>query len=241
VWYMLAFPVSFVLSSAYAEPTFLLACVLAVYAARSNRWLLAGIAGAAVALTRPYGVLIVFPLALEYGRQRWKSPRTLLQVRALALLLPVIALAGWMMYMFSLSGDPLVFVHTQTAWDQQLTSPLETLLTGYGRTRDQQLQGRFDVGSLRFAVAAIAVIATVASWRTLPVIYATFATVFCMVILSSGSLVSIWRHVFLIFPLFITAARAGASVTFDRIYLSLGLIGSGLMITLLVTNWAQVS
>jgi hypothetical protein len=71
--------------------------------------------------------------------------------------------------------------------------------------------------------------------------YAALATVFCVVILSSGSFVSIRRHVFLIFPLFIVAARAGAFTVFDRAYLSLALIGSGLMIILLATNWAMVS
>jgi hypothetical protein len=242
VWYVLAFPVSFALSSAYAESTFLLLSVLAVYAARSNRWPLAGVAAAAATLTRPYGVLIVIPLAVEYARTRWTTPRSLLQVGGLALGLPVVALAGWMVYMFSLGGDPLLFAHNQVAWEaQQLTSPLDTLLTGYGRFRDQQLQGRFDIGSLRFAVAGVAVVGALASWRVLPVMYAVFATAFCLVILSSGSLVSIWRHVLVIFPLFVVAARAGTYTTFDRLYVSLALVGSGLMITLLVTNWAMIS
>jgi hypothetical protein len=242
VWYIVAFPVSFALSAAYAESVFFLVTVLAVYAARSDRWLGAGLAATAAALTRPYGVLVVVPLALEYARSRAGSPRSLLDVRGASLLLPIVALGGWMAYMYALSGDPLLFGHLQVAWDdQRLTSPLETLLTGYGRTRDQQLQGRFDIGSLRFVAAALAVAATALSWRTLPMMYAAFATVFCLVILSSGSLVSIWRHVLVIWPLFIVAARLGGSSVFDRAYLSLALIGSGMMMVLLTTNWAMIS
>jgi len=242
VWYLLAFPVSFSLSAAYAEPVFLLACVGAVYAARLDRWWLAGLAGAAAALSRPYGVLIVVPLAFEYARTHWGSLRSVVRVPALGLSLPVVGLGAWMVYMYTLSGDPLLFGHLQVAWDnQQLTSPLDTFLTGYGRTRDQQLQGRLDIGSLRFIAAAVGVAATIASWRTLPPVYAAFSTVFCLVILSSGSLVSIWRHVFLIFPIFMVAGRAGRFTVFDRTYVSLSLACTGLLVVLLSTNWAMVS
>jgi Gpi18-like mannosyltransferase len=148
VWYMLAFPVSFYLSAAYAEPVFLVACVVAVWAARSDRWLIAGVAGAAAALSRPYGVAIVVPLGFEFVRQRWTTPRRLLDPRVLWLILPVVALGGWMVYLYQLSGDPLVFVHTQVAWTQQQMPPWQTLAISYGRARDQQLQGRVDLGTL---------------------------------------------------------------------------------------------
>ena len=115
----------------------------AMYAARTRHWYLAGVAGAAAALSRPYGVLISIPLVVEYLRQNLGAPRDLLRLHAAALLLPGIALLGWLGYLNSLTGDPLVFVHAQAAWNQQqLTSPLETLVTGYRRTRDQQLAGR---------------------------------------------------------------------------------------------------
>jgi hypothetical protein len=242
VWYVLVFPVSFYLSSAYAEPLFLAACVGAIYAARTRRWYVASLAGVAATLSRPYGVLIVAPLALEYVGQNWGSPRKLVQSGGVALALPLVALAGWMGYLYSLTGDPLVFVHAQADWNQQqLTSPLQTLLIGYGRTRDQQLHGRLDLGGLQFGIAVVALAAAALSWRVLPRTYALFATVFCLVVLGSGSTMSIWRHVHLIFPLFMAAARAGASSIFDRAYISLSLLMGGLFVTLLVTYWTIVS
>jgi hypothetical protein len=242
VWYMLAFPVSFYLSSAYAEPVFLAACVGAIYAARTQHWYLASLAGVAATLSRPYGVLIVAPLVLEFLRQNWANRRAWLDARAASLLLPVIGLAAWMGYLYTLSGDPLVFVHAQAAWNQQhVTSPLQTLLIAYGRTRDQQLSGRFDLGGLQFAIASIGVVATLVAWRVLPATYAMYATVFCAVLLVSGSTMSIWRHVYLVFPLFMVAGRAGASTIFDRAYVSLSLIAAGLFTTLLVTSWTIVS
>ena len=242
VWYMLVFPVSFYLSSAYAEPVFLAACVGALYAARTRHWYLASLAGVAATLSRPYGILIVAPLGLELLRQNWGNPRSWLQPSAAGLLLPVIALVGWMGYLYTLSGDPLVFVHAQAAWNQQhVTSPLQTLLIAYGRTRDQQLSGRFDLGGLQFAIAVLGVAGSLVAWRALPASYALYATVFCLVLLVSGSTMSIWRHVYLVFPLFMLAGRAGGSTVFDRAYVSLSLIGAGLFTTYLVTNWTIVS
>jgi hypothetical protein len=242
VWYMLVFPASIYLSSAYAEPVFLAATVGAIDAARTRHWYLAGLAGAAATLSRPYGVLISVPLIFEYVRQSWGAPRDMLRMHAVALLLPGAALVGWMGYLYNLSGDPLVFVHAQAAWNQQhFTSPLETLVTGYRRTRDQQLSGRLDLGGLQFGIAALGAVATVLAWKLLPLTYAAFATSFLLVILSSGSTMSVWRHMYLIFPLFMLAARAGASNIFDRAYVSSSLMLAGLFVTLLVTYWAIIS
>jgi Gpi18-like mannosyltransferase len=243
VWYFVVFPVSFYLTAAYAEPVFLAACVIAIYAARANRWWLGGVAGAAATLSRPYGILIICPLAIEYIRQHRKEPGGLMQASALAVLLPGIALLAWMSYLYALSGDPLIFVKTQAGWDnQQLTSPLQTLLSNYSRTRDQQLQGKVDLRSLQFGIAVLGIVASIATWRVLPVTYAVFATVFCLVVLSSGSMLSIWRHIYLIFPLSIVAAKAGAySEVFDRAYVASSLIFAGLLFTILATGWNLVS
>jgi hypothetical protein len=148
-----------------------------------------------------------------------------------------------MVYLWSLSGDPLIFMHGQAAWSgQTLTSPLETLAIGYGHTRDQQLQGRMDLGGLEFGVAAMAVLTTIASWRTLPAAYALLATVFCAIVLSSGSTVSVWRHLYLVFPLFVVLAQAGQRAPLvDRCYLAVALILSGLFIALVATGSAMVS
>jgi hypothetical protein len=243
VWYFLIFPVSFYLTAAYAEPTFLAATVIAIYAARTGRWWLAGVAGAAAALCRPYGVLIMLPLAFEYFWQARHDPRGAVRLPALGLAFPAVALLGWMAYLNSLSGDPLVFVKVQSAWDgQQVSGPLGTLISNYTRTRDQQLNGKFDLRSLQFAIAVLGVVGSIIAWRTLPATYALYATVFCLVVLSSGSLLSIWRHVYLIFPLFMVAARAGAvSALFDKSYVAVSLTLAGLLFSVLATGWNLVS
>jgi hypothetical protein len=99
-----------------------------------------------------------------------------------------------------------------------------------------------DLGSLEFGIALLAAAASIITWRVLPVAYAAFATVFCLIALSGGSTVSVWRHVYLIFPIFMLAARGGAaSLLFDRTYVALSLILAGLFITLRATGWAMVA
>ena len=78
VWYLLIFPTSFFLSAVYEESLFLVMALGAIYAARRERWLFAGLLGAGAALTRPFGVRRRRPLAVELlmrwraeGRPRW--------------------------------------------------------------------------------------------------------------------------------------------------------------------------
>src|SRR5437588_734028 len=53
-------------SATYTESLFLLLTLVAVYAARSERWWLAGLAGGLAASSRSNGVLILIPLVLLY-------------------------------------------------------------------------------------------------------------------------------------------------------------------------------
>jgi hypothetical protein len=68
VLYLAVFPTSFYLSAVYAESLLLACSVACLYYARGRRWWLAGLCGAAAALARPPGVLLLVPLAWEYGQ-----------------------------------------------------------------------------------------------------------------------------------------------------------------------------
>ncbi len=72
VWLLALFPVSFFFSAVYSESLFLLCSVGAVYAARTERWAWAGVAGGCAACTRSAGLVLLLPLALLWwsGRRR---------------------------------------------------------------------------------------------------------------------------------------------------------------------------
>jgi len=63
--YWVAFPTSFFFFAGYAEALMVLAALASVFAARTRRWLGAGIAAALATLTRPPGFLIGASLAVE--------------------------------------------------------------------------------------------------------------------------------------------------------------------------------
>jgi len=67
-WFACIAPPAFVMVWGYAEPLFLLLSVAAFLMLRTNRFALAGLFGALAALTRPLGVVIAIPAAVEAGR-----------------------------------------------------------------------------------------------------------------------------------------------------------------------------
>lgn len=123
VLYMAAFPTTFFLLAGYTEPVFLLLVLGAFLAAEEGRWPLAGLLGGLAALTRPPGVLLIIPLAVEWVRQRGRPA-------IWAALLPVpLGLALYSGYLGLRFGDPLLWAHVQSLspWGRWWAWPWETL------------------------------------------------------------------------------------------------------------------
>ncbi len=60
--YLLIYPVSFILSGAFSEASFLALILGAFYFAKTNRWFFAGLCGFFLSLTRSIGVFVIIPL-----------------------------------------------------------------------------------------------------------------------------------------------------------------------------------
>ena len=95
-WYLLVFPTSFFLSAAYGESLFLALSLGSILACRRGAWWQAGVLGGLAALTRPFGVLVVLPLAIEAWQQRAERP---LWRSGLAMVPIPLALLGYMAYL----------------------------------------------------------------------------------------------------------------------------------------------
>ena len=121
-----------------------------------RRWWQAGILGGLAALTRPFGVLIILPLAIEAWQQRAERP---LWRSGLAMLPIPLALLGYMAYLGFQFGDPMAFLNAQSDWDRSLMAPWDTI----GRFLD----GPFELNSgphslVDFAFMLLAVVLAVA-------------------------------------------------------------------------------
>lgn len=74
VWLMYLAPPAYVLVMGYAEALFLVLSSIVLLALRKERWWIAALAGLLAGLTRPVGVLLAIPAAVEGWRRReWKA------------------------------------------------------------------------------------------------------------------------------------------------------------------------
>jgi Mannosyltransferase (PIG-V) len=126
------FPVSFYFGAPYSESLFLLASIAAFYAARTERWALAGLAAAAASGTRSAGLLLIVPLLIIYlhgprgpgaESRSGRRPRYPVHLDVLWLALAPIGLAAFAAYLGVAYGDPLSFSHVQEFWNRSFAGP----------------------------------------------------------------------------------------------------------------------
>lgn len=125
---MLAFaPGALYYTAPYPEALLLAGLTGCLWALRCHRWLLAGLSGCFAALAHVPGCLLVVPFAWEYLR-RCKGR---IDASGLWLLLIPLGPALWLLYLWTLTGDPLAPARVaQTYWPHRWAWPWETLLRG---------------------------------------------------------------------------------------------------------------
>ena len=115
VVFLCLLPGVFFFAAPMSESFFLLLAVGSCYAARTGRWLLAGLLGGAAALTRSVGVLLLVPLFFEWmalPRRRGRALGSLLLVPA--------GFLGYLLLNFLVTGDAFTFLTYQRAhWYQE--------------------------------------------------------------------------------------------------------------------------
>ena len=225
--YLLVFPTSFFLSAIYAESLFLACAIVSFYFARQKQWIVAGALAGAAALARPHGVLIVLALAVEYLHQRnfrWRA----IGADVAALTLPLLAFGAWLAYQLARFGDPLAFLHAQTAWQRTPGMPWQ----GFTSYLFGGAHGPWNDFLFALLFIALAVIVALTQRPS----YAVFAGLFVLAPLSTGQLYSMMRFGLMIFPLFIALAWLGRYSWFDRAYVPAGLVISGAFMTFYVTQ-----
>jgi len=209
--YVAVFPVSFIFSALYTESLSFALVVAAIYFARVRRlWPLAVGLGAAAALTRLAGAIVVLPLTYEFIRQRGWKP----SLAMLAVILGMTALFG--LYIASISGQPLAFVSTTTAWDRRFTWTWTSLgigwnLLGLPASRYIASIALVDVATVFLFIALIIVAIRLLPplyWLySLPVLFLTTATTLDP---AKGLPTASWaRYLMAMFPVFMVLGLLG--------------------------------
>lgn len=129
------FPAAYCFSAVYSESLFLVLSVGAVYAARLDRWALAGLAGSLAAASRSAGVVLLVPLTLMYfygprgGAEpappggRLRRPNYPVRPDVLWLGLVPLGLVTFMGYLAASGGDLMAPFEAQAVWLRHFAGP----------------------------------------------------------------------------------------------------------------------
>jgi hypothetical protein len=129
VLYLAIFPSAYFFLAPYSESLFLCLVLTSLWAARREKWPLAGVAGALAAATRNIGVMLVLPLAVEAFsqlRERGRNPVPRLLWSGAVMAGTFAYLAFWQGF----GGDALAPLHQQATWQREGAFPLTTLVSG---------------------------------------------------------------------------------------------------------------
>jgi len=196
------FPSAFVLVWAYSEALFLVAAIGVFWAVRTRRWEWAIVAGLVAGGTRPVGLLLVLPAAIEAARW-WRVsgwPERLRSVGAVAA--PAVATGLWLWWAQPLSGQWSYPFTGQVDFRGEAQNPLLRVVRGFGDLVGDEMFG--DGLHIPFAVAFIVLVVVV--FRTFPVSYGVFAAAVAVLALGADNLNSLERYMLNAFPVVLAVA-----------------------------------
>ncbi len=236
--YIVLLPTAFLFQAALTESLFLCLMLACFYYGEQRRWLLVGIIGFFLALSRSVGFLLALPLALMLLEQhRYRLDREAI-IRYLRSGWPLLLVpGGWFAFMAYCrwqAGDWFAYQRAQKAgWGITTHNPLETVwngLTGHAT----------DAARMWFAVAALAVIA-VGAVNGLRPPYVVCALLLILVPLSIGAPVyrSLLRYLVVVFPLALLFARWARRRSVDTFLSSALALVQGALFALWLTYWAH--
>ena len=224
VTYLAIFPFSFFFTRIYTESVFLLTTVLAVSSAVDKRWLRAGLWGALAALCRPNGILIAVPLGLMALELDGNPPLRILARRFAPLALVPLALAGYSLYVYSLSGHPLGWLDAQKHWGNSIGNPpWHLLVTMIGQLVRHGWYEYFLVAPdapfrlFHGLTALMFLIFIPAIFKRLGAAMGVYVLASLLVPLSASALEGIGRYASVLFPAFMLAGTVKSSRVHDLV------------------------
>lgn len=210
------FPTSYFFNSPYTESLFFLIFSLTLYLARKEEWLGAGIFASLGAATRPFGILLLPTLLIE-----WLISKNRKWIYTVAIVLPTLVFIFLYLYLNkSIYGNPLEFQKILAVhWQKHLTSPISGILDSW--------KIAFSGGLTNYVIMvgwAEALTITL-SWILIPFTFkylrkswATFYTLSIILLSSTGFILSTPRYLLSIPPLFVLIAIAEKNYLFRIIW-----------------------
>jgi len=146
---IIIFPTSFVFSGLYTESLFIVLVILTMYFAKQKRFMVAGIVGYFLALTRILGVFIVIPIFIEmlmannlqFKKIRNQSIKESIKyiinilkklistTSTYSLILPILGYMTFSAYLYKLTGNWFAQSDAVKLWERTLSIPFMSLIT----------------------------------------------------------------------------------------------------------------
>jgi hypothetical protein len=221
-WLVAFTPPAFVLVWGYSEALGGLLTVLCFLCLRTRRWGGAAAAGILAALTRPVGVLLALPAAIEATRGLRSTGWRERAARMLAVAAPVAGSGAYLGWVAATRGDPFLPLSIQQEADFRgdMTNPLVVMW----RAVDSLLAGTEPLrgNAIHVPWALLLVALVVLTFRYWPVSYGVFAAASVLVALSAERLGSLERYGFAAFPVILTLAVLAARRPVERAVIAVG-------------------
>jgi hypothetical protein len=225
VKYLFLFPVAFIYSGVFTESLYLCITLLCFYMAKKQNWLLVGIIGACLALTRSLGVFIILPLLHEY-LSSIKFNLNKIRPNICYLLIIPLGLLIFAGYNYYITDNFFFFANNQSAWQRKLINPAQALWKGFSSGVFEPNPKKF----LEFIFSFVSLSLLGIFYRKIRFSYWLFGMYSIFIPLTAG-IDSMARYVLPIFPLYIICAELGKKRYVDQgLTLFLGMLQGCLMV-----------
>ena len=208
VWFLFIFPTSYFLHIGYTESLFLMLALSCVFAARKQRWLLAGVFGALTCLTRVNGLLLMPVLLVEAAHQYWTTRRW--QWQWLWIGIAGFGFACYLLLNKHVTGDPFAFTSLmQQFFSKSLSSPLTGIDNALGSLNRAPGEAEM-IGMQEVFFIALGLVCTIVSWIKLRPAYSIWMTGNWLLFVSVSFVLSVPRYTLTMFPIYILFSMLAA-------------------------------
>lgn len=218
-------PAAFFLVAPYGMGLLLMLVAGALLAARLRHWALAGACAGLAAVCKIYAGAVVAAVLVEYMQaHEWSFRR--MRADVLWTFMPAVLTVGaWALYLKLTFGDPLRFLHAETAWDRHVVPPWTTLWNGLHQAAT--LWGHNSIALVRLLeVASMLLLLGVAldAARRMRRSDAVLAALAFIAISTSGIVDSAHRYLIIVTPVYVSLAMLlGRRARFAVVVVSLAL------------------
>ena len=200
VYFFLIFPTAFYLHIGYTESLFLALALGSIFAARKERWWIAGLCGAFAWMTRANGIILLPTLAVE-ASQQWLSIK---RWRWQWLWIGIVPF-GFGVYLFlnwRISGSPFAFLEMRKElFHMSFSAPWNGIADAF-RNRHRTPNQAEIVGTQELIFTALGLACSIWSWFRVRPIYATWITGNWLLLVCVTFIESMPRYAITMFPIF---------------------------------------